>query len=110
MVSRVSASHVIDGGFAPRLGHTKNCHKMVHTASLLATQTLGYEFGSSTKMCKRPGSVWNCLQGHPLFRSPGINQKARVLYPNPGFLSSATWSSTLKNHSKQSYYFTMKKH
>ena len=26
-----------------------------------------------------------------LKRSPGINHKSKTLYPNPGFLSSATW-------------------
>ena len=30
-------------------------------------------------------------RGHALKRSPGINRKSRVLYPGPGFLSSATW-------------------
>ena len=28
-----------------------------------------------------------------LKRSPGIIRKSRVLYPGPGFLSSATWPS-----------------
>ena len=32
-------------------------------------------------------------------RSPGINRKSRLLYPGPGFLSSATWPSMLKKHS-----------
>ena len=31
-------------------------------------------------------------------RSPGINRKSRVLYPHPGFLSSATWPSMPKKH------------
>ena len=40
--------------------------------------------------------VWNCLWGHALRRSPGINCKSRVSYPGPGFLSSATWPSLPK--------------
>ena len=42
--------------------------------------------------------MWNCLWGHALNRSHGINRKSRVLYPGPGFLSSATWSSMPKKH------------
>ena len=38
----------------------------------------------------RPGSVWNCLWGHALIRSLGINRKSRELHPGPEFLSSAT--------------------
>ena len=45
-----------------------------------------------------PGSVWNCLWGNALKRSPGINRKSRVSYPGPGFLSSATWPSLPKKH------------
>ena len=40
----------------------------------------------------------NCLWGHVLKRSPGINRKSRVSYPSPGFLSSATWPSLPKKH------------
>ena len=36
-----------------------------------------------------------CLCGHVL-KIFGINRKSRVLYPGPGFLSSATWSSLPK--------------
>ena len=39
-----------------------------------------------------------CLWGHALKRSPGIIRKSRVLYPGPGFLSSATRPSLLKKH------------
>ena len=42
--------------------------------------------------------MWNCLWGHALKRSPGINRKSRVSYPGPGFLSSATWPSLPKKH------------
>ena len=44
------------------------------------------------------GSVWNCLWGNALKRSPGIICKSRVSYPFPGFLSSATWPSLPKKH------------
>ena len=59
---------------------------------------LGLEFGSAARLSKRPGSVWNCLLGHALKRSPGIIRKRRVSYPGPGFLSSASWPSLLKKH------------
>ena len=42
--------------------------------------------------------MWNCLWGHALKRSPGINRKSRVSYPGPGFLSSATWPWLPKKH------------
>ena len=44
----------------------------------------------AAQLSKRPGSVWNCLWGNALKRSPGIIRKSRVSYPIPGFLSSAT--------------------
>ena len=59
---------------------------------------LGLEFGSAAQLSKRPGSVLNCLWGNALKKSPGISCKSRVLYPCPGFLSSATWSSLPKKH------------
>ena len=59
---------------------------------------LGLEFGSAAQLSKRPGSVWNCLWGNALKRSPGIIRKSRVSYPVPGFLSSATWPSVPKKH------------
>ena len=59
---------------------------------------LGLEFGSAAQLSKRPGSVWNCLWGNALKRSPWINRKSRVSYPGPGFLSSATWPSLPKKH------------
>ena len=57
---------------------------------------LGLEFGSAAQLSKRPGSVWNCLWGNALKRSPGIIRKSKVSYPGPGFLSSATWPSLPK--------------
>ena len=39
---------------------------------------LGLEFGSAAQLSKRPGSVWNCLWGNALKRSPGIIRKSRV--------------------------------
>ena len=59
---------------------------------------LGLEFGSAAQLSKRPGSVWNCLWGNALKRSPGIIHKSRVSYPSPGFLSSATWPMLPKKH------------
>ena len=59
---------------------------------------LGLEFGSAAQLSKRPGSVWNCLWGNALKRSPGIIRKSRVSYPVPGFLFSATWPSLPKKH------------
>ena len=64
----------------------------------IGTHALGLEFGSEAQLSKRPGSVWNCLWGNALKRSPGIIRKSRVLYPGPGFLSSATWPSLPKKH------------
>ena len=62
---------------------------------------IGLEFGSAAQLSKRPGSVWNCLWGNALKRSPGIIRKSRVSYPGPGFLSSATWPSLPKKHYKR---------
>ena len=59
---------------------------------------LGLEFGSAAQLSKRSGSVWNCLWGNALKRSPGIIRESRVSYPGPGFLSSATWPSVPKKH------------
>ena len=56
------------------------------------------EFGSAAQLSKRPGSVWNCLWGNALKRSPVIIRKSRVSYPGPGFLSCATWPSLPKKH------------
>ena len=64
----------------------------------MARNALGLEFGSAARLSKRPGSVWNCLWGHALERSPGIIRKSRVSYPGSGFLSSATWPSLRKKH------------
>ena len=57
---------------------------------------LGLKFGSAAQLSKSPGSVWKCLWGNALKRSPGIIRKSRVSYPGPGFLSSATWPSLPK--------------
>ena len=64
----------------------------------MARNALGLEFGSAAKLSKRPGSVWSCLWGNALKRSPGIIRKSRVSYPGPGFQSSATWPSLPKKH------------
>ena len=81
------------------LGHTKDHHKKWYKLPpCMARNVLGLEFGSAARLSKRQGSVWNCLYGHALKRSPGINRKNRVLYPGPGFLSSATWPLLPKKH------------
>ena len=64
----------------------------------MARNALGLELDSAARLSKSPGSVWNCLWGHVLKRSPGIIRKSRVSYPVPGFLSSATWPSLPKKH------------
>ena len=71
---------------------------MVQTASLHRHACVRVEFGSAAQLSKRPGSVWNCLWGNALKRSPGIIRKSRLSYPGPGFLSSATWPSLPKKH------------
>ena len=85
-VGSVSASRTVGREFASRPGHTKDHHKN------------GTNFGSAAQLSKRPGSVWNCLWGNALKRSPGIIRKSRVSYIGPGFLSSATWPSLPKKH------------
>ena len=74
---------------------------MVQTASMHCAHALAYEFDSANKLSKKPDSVLNCLWGHALKRSPVINRKSRVLYPGPGVLSSAIWSSLPKKHYKR---------
>ena len=59
---------------------------------------LGLEFGSAAQLSQRSGSMWNCLWGNALKRSPGIIRKSRVSYLGPGFLSCATWPSLPKKH------------
>ena len=71
---------------------------MVQTDALHSTLALGQEFDIVAQLSKEPDSVWNCLWGHALKISPGINRKSRVLYPGPRFLSSATWPSLPKKH------------
>ena len=80
-------------GSCPNQAIPKTIIKMVQTASLHYMHALGL-----VRLSKRPGSVWNCLWGHALKRSPEINHKSRVSYPGPGFLSSATWPSLPKKH------------
>ena len=47
LVVSMSASHAVGCGFASRMGHTKDHHKMVQTVSLIGTQALGKVFGSA---------------------------------------------------------------
>ena len=70
---------------------------MVQTASLHGTQCIRVGVWQCSPTVG-PGSVWNCLWGNALKRSPGIIRKSRVSYPVPGFLSSATWPSLPKKH------------
>ena len=84
LVISVSASHTVGRGFASWPGHTKDI-KMVQTASLHGRQCVRVGLWQCRPTVKKPGSVWNCLWGHALKRSPGINRKSRVLYPGPGF-------------------------
>ena len=72
-------------GFVSRPGHNKDHHKIVQTASLPCTHALRYEFDSAPRLSERPGSVWNCLRGHALKRSPndqsqekGIVSRSRI--------------------------------
>ena len=44
-----------------------------------ARNALGLEFGSAARLSKSPDTVWNCLWGNALKRSPGIIRKSRVL-------------------------------
>ena len=74
----------------------KTIIKMVQTASLHRHACIRLEFGSPAQLSKRPGSVWNCLGGNALKRSPGIIRKSKVSYPR--FLSSATWPLLPKKH------------
>ena len=72
---------------------------MVQTASPHGTQCVRVGVCvSAARQSKRAGSVWNCLWGHALNKSPGINRKSGVLYLGPGVLSSATWPSLPKTH------------
>ena len=87
LVVSVSASHAV---FVPGSSHTKDHHKNgTNCLSAWHTYARGSEFDSAAQLYKRLGSVWNCLWGHVLKRSPGIKRKSRVLYPAPDFLTSA---------------------
>ena len=89
-VERVCLSRGRSWVFVPR--HTKDHLKN------------GSEFESAAGLSKRPGSVWNCLWGHALKRSPGINRKGRVSYPGPGFISNPTWPSLSSLGTLQKHY------
>ena len=98
-VSSVSASRTAGREFATPPGHTKDHHKKWYKMPpCMARNALGLELGSAAQLSKRPGSVWNCLWGNALIRSPGIIRKSRVSYTGPGFLSSATWPSLPTKH------------
>ena len=59
---------------------------------------VGLVVSLSTSHMVRPASVWNCVRGHALKISPGINRKRTVWYPGPVFLSSATLPLLPKKH------------
>ena len=54
--------------------------------SLLHNTALWLTIINAALLCKRPGSVWNCVWGHALQSYYGINLKSRVFYPSPGFV------------------------
>ena len=83
---------------APAAPSGRICEKWNKLPPCIGMHALGLECGSASQLSKRPGSVWNCLWGNALKRSPGIIRKSRVSYPVPGFLSSATWPSLPKKH------------
>ena len=83
---------------APVGSYQRSSLKLYKLPPCMARNALGKEFGSAAQLSKRPGSVWNCLWGNALKRSPGIICKSRVSYPGLGFLSSATWPSLPKKH------------
>ena len=74
----------------------KTIIKMVQTAPLHGMNASGLVFGSAARLSKRLESVWNCLWEQTFKKDPGIICKSRVLYPGPGFLSSAIWHSLSK--------------
>ena len=74
---------------APAAPSGRICEKWHKLPPCIGMHALGLEFGSAAQLSKRPGSVWNCLWGNALKRSPGIIRKSRVSYPDPGFLSIA---------------------
>ena len=89
-----SFSAHLTGGYPNQRGLI---YKTLAMANLSNSFFICYLF-SAAQLSKRPGSVWNCLWGNALKRSPGIIRKSRVSYPGPGFLSSATWPSLPKRH------------
>ena len=85
-------------GFVSWPGHTKDHHKNGTNCLLALHACVRVKFESAARLSQRSGGLWNCLWGHALKRSHVINRKNRVLYPGPGFLSSATWPSLPKKH------------
>ena len=67
--------------YASRPGHTKDHHKNdKQLPPCMARNALELDFGSAAQLSKSPDSVWNCLWGNALKRSPEINRKSRVSY------------------------------
>ena len=91
LVVNVSASHAVGHRFVSQPGHTKDHHKNgTNCLPVWHACIRVYEFDSAARLYKRPCSVCNYLRRHAHKRSPGINRKRRVMYPGPGFLSSAS--------------------
>ena len=89
-VGSVSSSRTVGREFASRPGHTEDHHKNgTNCLPALVCMHLGWSLAVA-QLSKRLGSVWKCLWGNALKRSPGIIHKIWVSYPGPGFLSSAT--------------------
>ena len=86
--------HTVCCGFVPDCAIPKTIIKNF-LSFLLDTHALEYQFDSEARRFERLGNVWNCLRGHA--QRSGINRESRVLYPSPGFLSSATCPSLSKN-------------
>ena len=98
LVVSMTSSHAGRRGFASRPGHTKDHHKNGTNCLPAWHACMSVLGGILTKQtdCHKGCVVWRTVYEDMHFkRSPGINHKSRVLYPSPGFLSSATWPSML---------------
>ena len=90
LVVRVSAYHKVGRGFASWPGHIKDHHKY-GTNCLPAWHAMSSGWSLTVQpACLKGRVVCGTVWGHALKRSPGINRNSMVLYPGPGFLSSAT--------------------
>ena len=102
LVVIVSASHAVDPGFTPRMGHIKDHHKNgmyawhAGVVRILAVQPACFK---GHVVC---GTVWGHVVCTLYYKDlQGLIRKA-VLYPGPQFQSSAAWPSMPKKHSNGS--------